>query len=71
MAICRCARRQADGRLKIVGPSILLRNLAAWFPLPCMPEFGREGLGSDGFGEIRQSASGRLPQFTTASYLEI
>ena len=26
-------KAQSDGRLKIVGPSTLLRNLAAWFPL--------------------------------------
>jgi hypothetical protein len=26
-------KAQADRRLKIVGPSPLLRNLAAWFPL--------------------------------------
>ena len=26
-------KAQANGRLKIVGPSTLLRNLAAWFPL--------------------------------------
>jgi DNA-binding HxlR family transcriptional regulator len=26
-------KAQADGRLKIVGPSALLRNISAWFPL--------------------------------------
>jgi hypothetical protein len=26
-------KAQADGRLKIVGPSTLLRNLTSWFPL--------------------------------------
>jgi hypothetical protein len=26
-------KAQADGRLKIVGPSALLRNIGSWFPL--------------------------------------